>query len=102
MSWAARVREMALWEDRSVSVLATDLQKPQNHAEIVGHDRHAEPNDPPRAPKLRSARMRRRAQRRGGRTAGRHAVAGTKTFPSGPAHSSPGPPAPSGGLCPTP
>ena len=123
---------------------ATDLRKPRNYAETAGRNRHAEPNDPPGAPKpppgsargtvLRaatkrcakiplpgSARTRRtrnlcgrtQATRRGGaseaprpavrtargteapvgasegaptrgRTAGHHAVAGTKTLPSVP------------------
>ena len=30
---------------------ATDLRKPRNYAEIAGRNRHAEPNDPPGAPK---------------------------------------------------
>ena len=30
---------------------ATNLRKPRNHAETAGRNRHAEPNDPPGAPK---------------------------------------------------
>ena len=55
---------------------ATDLRKPRNYAETAGRNRHAEPNDPPGAPKPLpgSARTRRtrnlcgrtQATRRGG------------------------------------
>ena len=45
-----RMREMALWEDRSAPHSTALPPEPRNHAEISGRIRGADPNDPPGAP----------------------------------------------------
>ena len=62
-----RVREMALWEDRSAPHSSAASWEPRNHAETAGCARCVGPNDPPAAPEPESdgAEERPRARRRG-------------------------------------
>ena len=62
-----RVREMALWEDRSAPHSSAVSWEPRNHAETAGCARCVGPNDPPAAPEPESdgVEERPRARRRG-------------------------------------
>ena len=61
-----RVREMALWEDRSAPHSSAVSWEPRNHAETAGCARCVGPNDPPAAPEpeFDGAEERPRARRR--------------------------------------
>ena len=62
-----RVREMALWEDRSAPHSSAVSWEPRNHAETAGCVRCVGPNDPPAAPEpeFDGVEERPRARRRG-------------------------------------
>ena len=66
-SGAGRVREMALWEDRSAPHSSAVSWEPRNHEEIAGCARCVGPNDPPAAPEpeFDGVEERPRARRRG-------------------------------------